>query len=177
MVNRPLERKKAEELAAAQERCRAETAANQAAITALQQWYRRGRVNADAAIPMMQIENNLKRVKAIPGWRDEKGNENGYVMLDMLVSGELRPVIIVLDFTRHSCGGLTYRQLHRQIRGALELEPKVSLRLRCLRPWLRYMRDTPFPEHSILPDTDVKCTHLLGTTLSCYLYVHQRSEP
>ena len=173
VVNRPLERKKAEELAAAQERCRAETAANQAAITALQQWYRRGRVNADAAIPMMQIENNLKRVKAIPGWRDEKGNENGYVMLDMLVSGELRPVIVVLDFTSKPSGELTYRQLHRQIRGALELEPKVSLRLRCLRPWLRYMV-TPFPVHSILPATDVRCTHLLGTTFLCYWYVHLR---
>ena len=109
-------RKEAEELAARAERHRAETAANEASITALQQWYRRGRVNADAAIPMMQIEINLKRVNAIPGWREEKGNNNGYVMLDMLVSGELRPVIVVLDFTSNPSGELTYRQLHRQIR-------------------------------------------------------------
>ncbi|MDA8583101.1 hypothetical protein N9L68_02685 [bacterium] len=38
----PLERKEADELAARAERCRAETAANEAAITALQQWYRMG---------------------------------------------------------------------------------------------------------------------------------------
>ncbi|MDA8583102.1 hypothetical protein N9L68_02690 [bacterium] len=93
-------------------------------------------------------------------------------MLDMLVSGELRPVIMVLDCTRNPSGELTYRQLHRQIRGTLELEPKVSLRLRCLRPWLRYMRGTPFPEHIILLATDVRCTHLLGATLLCYWYVH-----
>ncbi|MDA8583503.1 hypothetical protein N9L68_04700 [bacterium] len=67
----------------------------------------------------MQIDNNLKRVKAIPGWRDEKGNKNGYVMLHMLASGELRPVSMVLDCTSKPSGELTYRQLHRQIRGAL----------------------------------------------------------
>ena len=56
-------------------------------------------------------------------------------MLDMLMSGTPRPVIVVLDYESKPCGGLTHRQLHRQIRMALELEPKVSMRLRCYRPW------------------------------------------
>ena len=119
----------------------------------------------------MQIESNLRRVAAIPGWED-KGARNGYVMLDMLMSGALRPVIVVLDYESKPCGGLTYRQLHRQIRMALELEPKVSMRLRCYRPWCRYMLEMPISEHNALPATDAQCTHLLGTTLSCYLYVH-----
>ena len=115
VANRTLERAEAE-------RYRAE-AAREVARTALQRWYRRGFANADSAIPMMQIESNLRRVAAIPGWREDKGARNGYVMLDMLMSGALRPVIVVLDYESKPCGGLTYRQLHRQIRMALELTP------------------------------------------------------
>ena len=142
MANRTLKRAEAE-------RYRAE-AAREVARTALQRWYRRGFANADSAIPMMQIESSLKRVAAIPGWREDMGAQNGYVMLDMLMSGAPRPVIVVLDYESKPCGGLTYRQLHRQIRMALELEPKISMRLRCYRPWCRYMLEMPIPEHSAL---------------------------
>ena len=172
VANRTLERAEAWEWAARAERYRAEAAAREVARSALKGWYRRGFANADSAIPKMQIESNLKRVAAIPGWQENKGANNGYVMLDMLMSGALRPVVVVLDYESKACGGLTYRQLHRQIRLALELEPKVSMRLRCHRPWCRYMLEMPIPERSALPATDVQCTHLLGTTLSCYLYVH-----
>ena len=145
--------------------------AKYAAKLALEKWYKRGVSNADSAIRELQIESNLKIVKAIPGWQENKGNDNGYVMLDMWLSGAQRPVVVTLDYKQKACGGLTYRKLHEQIRMALELEPKVSMRLRCYRPWCRYMLDMPFPESSALPANDAQCTHLLGTTLWCWPYV------
>ena len=93
-------------------------------------------------------------------------------MLDMLLFGAQRPVVVTLDYEQKAGGGLTSRELHKQIRLALELEPKVSMRLRRYRPWCRYMLEMPIPERHALPATDVQCTHLLGTTSSCYLYVH-----
>ena len=54
--------------------------------------------------------------------------------------------------------------------------PKVSMRLRCHRPWCRYMLGMPIPEQSALPSHDGQCRHLLGTTLSCYLYIHLTTE-
>ena len=144
--------------------------AKYAAKLALEKWYKRGFSNADSAIRKLQIESNLKIVQAIPGWQKNKGNDNGYVMLDMWLSGAKRPVVVMLDYKQKACGGLTYRKLHEQIRMALELEPKVSMRLRCYRPWCRYMLDMPFPESSALPANDAQCTHLLGTTLWCYTY-------
>ena len=145
--------------------------AKKAAKLALEEWYKRGFSNADSAIRELQIESNLKIVKAIPGWQENKGNDNGYVMLDMWLSGEQRPVVVTLDYNQKACGGLTYRQLHDQIRVALELEPKVSMRLRRYRPWCRYMlKKHPIPESSALPANDAQCTHLLGTTLWCYTY-------
>ena len=141
------------------------------ARSALREWYHSGFCKADSAIRELQIESNLKIVKAIPGWQENKGNDNGYVMLDMWLSGEQRPVVVTLDYNQKACGGLTYRQLHEQIRMALELEPKVSMRLRRYRPWCRYMRKKhPIPESSALPAHDAQCTHLLGTTLWCYTY-------
>ena len=93
-----------------------------------------------------------------------------------LFSGRPKPIVITLEYGERHRGGLTYRQLHQQIRQALELEPKVSMRLRCHRPWCRYMLDMPIPERSALPSHDAQCRHLLGTTLSCYLYVHFTTE-
>ena len=145
--------------------------AKYAAKLALEEWYQRGFSNANSAIRQLQIESNLKIVKAIPGWQEKKGNDNGYVMLDMWLSGAQKPVVVTLDYKQKACGGLTYRQLHDQIRMALELEPKVSMRLRRYRPWCRYMlKKHPIPESSALPAHDAQCTHLLGTTLWCYTY-------
>ena len=160
-----------------------EAEAHAVARSALAGWYRRGFVAADSAIPKLQIETNLKIVSSIPGWQEAKGVRNGYVMLDMHFSGRLKPIVITLEYEeRHRGsgtwmrGGLTYRQLHQQIRQALELEPKVSMRLRCHRPWCRYMLGMPIPEQSALPSHDGQCRHLLGTTLFCYLYIHLTTE-
>ena len=139
---------------------------------ALQGWYTHGRNRADAIIPQMQIDNNLKMVAEIPGWQRQKGRRNGYVMLTTLHHGALRPTILVLDVGGWTPSGrLSYRQLHQQIREALQLESKHFLRLCCFRPWYRYMtRSFPIPEDRALPVTDAQCMHLLGTTLLYWAY-------
>ena len=150
--------------------------AKNAAKLALEEWYKLGFSNADSAIRELQIESNLKIVKAIPGWQENKGNDTGYVMLDMWLSEAQRPVVVTLDYENKAWRGLTYRQPQEQIRLALELEPKVSMRLRCHRPWCRYMLDMHIPGSSALPANDAQCRHLLGTTLSCWSYVHLTYE-
>ena len=75
---------------------------------------------------MVQINSNLKVVASIPGWQEKKGIRNGYVMMCSLLDATPRPLILVLDY-QIAGGGLTYRQLHRQVRESLGLEPKVSL--------------------------------------------------
>ena len=121
--------------------------AKEAAKDALAGWYDTGYRTAQEKIPQMQIEENLRIVASIPGWRAQKGDENGYVMLTTLLSGELSPVILELDYEKKSTGGLTYRQLRDQVRKHLKLESKVSLRLCPHRPWYRYMKNSfPVPE-------------------------------
>ena len=130
-----------------------EASAKYAAKLALKEWYKRCFSNADSAICELQIESNLK------------------IVLDMWLSGAQRPVVVMLDYKQKACGGLTYRQLHFQIRMALELEAKVSMRLRRYRPWCSYMlKKMPIPESSALPANDAQCTRLLGTTLWCWTY-------
>ena len=147
--------------------------AMKAAQAALRVWYTRGHNRANAIIPQMQIDSNLKEVAALPGWQAQQGLRNGYVMLTTLVHGRLRPTILVLDIEHSPSGRLSYRQLHQQIRKALFLESKHSLRLCSFRPWYRYMQASfPIPEHRALPATDDQCTHLLGTTLLYWSYAH-----
>ena len=143
------------------------------AQAALRDWYTHGHNRANAIIPQMQIDSNLKEVAALPGWQAQQGARNGYVMLTTLVNGRLRPTILVLDIEHSPSGRLSYRQLHQQIREALCLESKHSLRLCSFRPWYRYMKASfPIPEHRALPATDDQCTHLLGTTLLYWSYAH-----
>ena len=146
--------------------------AMKAAQAALRVWYTHGHNRANAIIPQMQIDYNLKVVAAIPGWQGQKGRRNGYVMLTTLHHGALRPTILVLDVGGWKPSGrLSYRQLHQQIREALQLESKHFLRLCCFRPWYRYMtRSFPIPEDRALPVTDAQCMHLLGTTLLYWAY-------
>ena len=147
-----------------------ESCARNAAKAALRHWYETAYSCANAIIPKMQINSNLKEVASIPGWQEQKGSRNGYVMLQNLASGERKPIILVLDYKN---GGLTHRQLHQQIREALGLELKVSLRMCPFRPWYRHVKKSfPIPEHCVLPATDDQCRHLLGTTLLYYTYVH-----
>jgi len=147
--------------------------AMKAAQAALRVWYTHGHNRANAIIPQMQIDSNLKEVAALPGWQAHQGVKNGYVMLTTLVHGRLKPTILVLDIEQSPTGRLSYRQLHQQIREALCLESKHSLRLCSFRPWYRYMQASfPIPEHRALPATDAQCTHLLGTTLLYWSYAH-----
>ena len=92
-------------------------------------------------------------------------------MLTTLLGGTLRPTILVLGSEYKPTGGLTYRQLHQQVRKALRLGALVSLRMCSFRPWYRHMqRGFPIPELCALPATDAQCTHLLGTTLLYWSY-------
>jgi len=150
-----------------------ESVANEAAKEALQEWYITGYWRANARIPSMQVEANLKEIASIRGWQERKGVRNGYVMLTTLLDATLKPTILDLDYERHRSGGLTYRQFHQQVRKALELEPKVSLRMCSFRHWYRHMQSNcPVPEHRALPAHDAQCAHLLGTTVLYYTYVH-----
>ena len=151
--------------------------AREAARNALGRWYTQGYTRADAAIPKMQVDVNLKVVASIPRWQEIKGPRNGYVMLTSIVQGTPRPVVLELDLDIRPSGRLTYRQLHRQIRGSLQLEGKHSLRICPFRPWYRYVqRGCPIPESRAIPATDAQCMHLLGTTLLYYAYVHLTDE-
>ena len=139
----------------------------------LQDWYSTGYSRANALMPRIQIDDNLKKVASIPGWQEEKGLRNGYVMLLSSLSGRRVPVILQLEYGTIACGGITYRQLHHQVRAALQLEPKHSLRMCPFRPWYRHMTGSiPVPEKRALPASDGQCRHLLGTTLWYYCYVH-----
>ena len=147
--------------------------AKKEAKEALADWYETGFMTAQKKIPQMQIEENLRIVASIPGWRAQKGDKNGYVMLTSLVSGTLSPVILELDYERHCTGGLTYRQLREQVRKHLKLESKVSLRMCPDRPWYHHMANSfPVPERRALGASDGQCSNLLGTTLLYYTYVH-----
>ena len=78
-----------------------------AAQAALRVWYTHGHNRANAIIPQMQIDSNLKEVAALPGWQAQEGARNGYVMLTTLVNGRLRPTILVLDIEHSPSGRLS----------------------------------------------------------------------
>ena len=92
VAHRTLERAEAWDWAAKAERYRALAAAREVARSALKGRYWRGFANADSAIPKLQMESNFKAA-ATPGWRENKGARNGYVMMDMWRSGALRPLV------------------------------------------------------------------------------------
>ena len=165
----------------------AKEAAKEAAKDALRKWYAKGFHNAEKIIPFRQIDENLQVVAAIPGWVEQKGERNGYVMLSNVSGQKPKPITMVLECwwtkpkqrgdriypERMRKGGLTYFQLHQQIRDKLKLEPEVSLRLCPFRPWYRHMQESiPIPESRALPNTNDQCRHLLGTTLMYCTYTH-----
>ena len=105
--------------------------------------------------------------------RQDKGVENGYVMMTTLLDETPKPLILKLDH-----GRLTGRQLHLQVRKKLGLEPKVSLRMCPSRLWYRHFKNSfPVPEAEAISANDVQCTALLGTTILYYTYVHLRDAP
>lgn len=166
----------------------AKEAAKEAAKDALREWYAKGFHNAEKIIPFRQIDENLQVVAAIPDWVKQKGERNGYVMLSNVSDQTTKPITLVLsefwwkqpkqrgDWIypgRMGKGGLTYLELHQQIRDKLKLEPDVSLRLCPFRPWYRHMQESiPIPESRALPNTNDQCRHLLGTTLMYCTYAH-----
>ena len=152
-----------------------EPVAKEAAKIALASWYETAYIRADALIPDMQRDTNLSLVKVIPGWLEKKGIRNGYVMVTTLFDQTPKPLIIILDYSKRVSGGLTYRQLHLQLRTGLDLPARASLRMVPLRPWHRYITSCfPIWEATALPATDKECIHLLGATLLYYTYVHLR---
>ena len=172
LKNRSLQRGEAALFAARTALRREEFIAKQEAKAALKKWYETGYIRAEYEIPKMQIESNLKVVASIPGWQDKKGLRNGYIMITTLFDGTPRPIFLELNYRYKPTGGLTYRQLHQQVRQTLQLEPKVSLRMCSYRPWYRHAQtSSPVPEHLALPANDTQCRDLLGTTVLCYLYV------
>jgi len=100
LQNRSLQPKEAQAARSADDRAALqleESNARDAAKAALRQWYMHGYNTADACIANLQRESNLQEVAAILGWQEQKGHRNGYVMLTTLLTGTLRPTIIVLD--------------------------------------------------------------------------------
>ena len=170
LQNRPITKEEARQL---DDFWSAKKSAKKQAKASLKAWYATAYKQANAQIPKMQIDYNLKIVSAMPGWLLSKGQRNGYVMLYSLFSGTLIPVILELDYESHCTGGLTYRQLHLQVREHFKLESHVSLRMCPDRPWYRHMQSRiPFPAHRALGVSDAQCRHLLGATLLYYTYVH-----
>ena len=117
-----------EECVAVRQEC-----ARASARLALTDWYAIGFRNAENRLRKVQIDENLELLKDHPNWRATKDPMDGYVMLKSLVS-EPKPVCLRLDFQQARTGGLTYRELHKQLRSHLGLEPKESLRLCPYRP-------------------------------------------
>ena len=147
--------------------------ANEVARAALSSWYEAGYRNAIQLIPKLQVQSNLEVVASMPGWFEKKTVKNGYIMMCSLFNRVPRPVIMELDYNGWNRGGLTYRQLHRQARESLGFEPKVSLRMCPFMPWHQHITSTfPIPEAHAIPANDRPCTHLLGTTLIYFTYVH-----
>ena len=153
----------------------AKALAKDMAIAALECWYRIGYNRANARIPSIQVESNFKEVAAIPGWQERKGRKNAYVMLTQLLDETPNPCIIELDYSNDGkpCGGVTCRQLHQQVRKHLRRVPMASLVMIPARPWYRYvLTGSPFLEDRKILASDAQCTHLFGTTLLWWSYVH-----
>jgi hypothetical protein len=140
---------------------------------ALAGWYSSAYYRAEKQIPQIQIEENLQHVSAIPNWCMLKNVNDGYVMLRSLWNCMPTPVILKLDHSYGGPGTLTYRELYKRLRIHLSLESKYSLRVCSDRPWYRHSTERlVIPDRTLLPAGDSNCTHLLGTTLLFYAYVH-----
>ena len=173
LKNKPLQQDEVRAYAAAMAIQHQIFEAEKAAKEALKEWYSIGYNRANAELPKIQVNSNLKEVAQMPGWQKRKGSRNGYIMLTSLLNGTLRPMIVVLDYEENPTGGLTFRHLHQQVRETLQLEAKTSLRMCPFKPWHRHMQNSiPVQEHKALPASDIQCRHLLGTTLIYYTYVH-----
>ena len=128
--------------------------------------------SAEKHIPQEQKRDNWRIIADMTGHKNFGKAKDGYIMVVTPLDLEPKPVLLKLDYEVKATGGLTLRSLHQQLRHAMQLEKKVALRIRCLRPWHRHMTEhMPVPEKFALPCNDAQCADLLGTTLLCYKYV------
>ena len=147
--------------------------ANAAARIALRTWYAHSLDQADKIVRDIQIDENLELSKAFPEWKATKHIRDGYIMLMSVVNGTKTPVTMCLNYgdIHRNYGGLTFRDMHQQLRCHLSLTNKVSLRVCSYRPWYHY-ESKGILSYKALPSHDGQCRHLLGTTLLFYTYVH-----
>jgi hypothetical protein len=135
------------------------------ARSALETWYSYGYRKANAQIPRLQRESNEKEFGCItPG--------NGYVVLLRMFSGTLKLLTLSLD----GAGGLTYRQLHRQVRAHLEIDAKHSLRICSWRPWYGFITDQLLPPELYLLMTGSVKTFLGPQSCIVRTYTSTRLE-
>ena len=99
----------------------AEEEANASARIALRNWYASGLYRPNQLLPGIQINENLELSKHFPAWKATKKYKEGYIMLMSLVKGTAEPVTLCLNYAEAPTGGLTYRELHRQLRCHLSL--------------------------------------------------------
>ena len=133
-------------------------------------WYAHGAHQADVLSPKIQIEENFHSLSTMP--KLNKNVKDGYVMICSRLDETPRPVVLKLDYDLRPDGGLTYRMMYDQVRSALQLPAKASLRLSSWRPWFRYSNDIGgVPERSLLPSSGKDARALLGTTLFFYSYI------
>ena len=99
----PAEAQKAQHILAAMTRLQARVdeslTARGAAKEALTTWYRTGFYKADARLPQIQIEDNLKDLRYVHDSKDTKQSKDAYIMLRGHFSGSLIPVVLHLDFS------------------------------------------------------------------------------
>ena len=92
-----------------------------------------------------------------------------------------KPVRIELNYEDRASGGLTYRELHEQMKRDLKLPAHASMRICQFEPWMKFEKGVkPASEERALPkqgvSMDTQCTHLLGTTLVIWNYTHLTEE-
>ena len=147
---------------------REEQYARLAAKDALCSWYQAGYQQACRILRQTQIDENLELAKKHLHFKRAKRYKDGYIMPKSMF-GDPEPVVIRLNYDEAHTGGLTYRQLHTQLREHLSLLPMHSLRICPHRPWYRWMTQRHcVPEHRALPNNDSQCRDILGTTLVFY---------
>ena len=150
----------------------AEKCANASARIALKDWYAFGLDQANELLPDIQINENLELLKTFPDWKATKHARDGYIMLKSMFNTR-KPVAIRLDYEAFQAGGLTYGELHTQLREHLSLTLIDSLRVCPYKPWYHHKTtSSPVPESRALPNNKSQCRHLLGTTLIYLTYIH-----
>ena len=144
-------------------------------------WWRSAVRDASETLRAFQRNENLKLLAKMPDWVKFKGRKNGYVMRCSIFNYEPVPVRIELNYEDRASGGLTYRELHEQMRRELKLPAHASMRICQFEPWMQFKNSrNPASEERALPEQgrrmDAQCTHLLGTTLLIWNYTHLTEE-